>query len=128
MAAISLLLERFADLVARAVASNGHFAFAVLIVLGWAVSGPHFGYSDTWQLVINTGTTIATYLIAILVSNNQGRQARIQDRQEQLQRQQLRYMLHLMEAVRDALAVAPVRPAEPVAGPGMGAAAATEET
>ena len=49
------------------------FAVAVGIVVIWAVSGPMFGYSDTWQLVINTGTTIVTFLMVFLIQNSQNR-------------------------------------------------------
>jgi low affinity Fe/Cu permease len=49
------------------------FAFAVGIIIVWAVSGPLFGFSDTWQLVINTGTTIVTFLMVFLIQNTQNR-------------------------------------------------------
>ena len=49
------------------------FIVAVLIVITWAVTGPLFGYSDTWQLVINTGTTIITFLMVFLIQNTQNR-------------------------------------------------------
>jgi low affinity Fe/Cu permease len=49
------------------------FLAAVLIVLVWAASGPIFGFSDTWQLVINTGTTIVTFLMVFLIQNTQNR-------------------------------------------------------
>ena len=67
------LFNRSAIATARA---SGHpiafvLAFAVIIV--WAVSGPIFGFSDTWQLVINTGTTIATFLMVFLIQNTQNR-------------------------------------------------------
>jgi len=45
----------------------------VLVILGWAVTGPIFGFSDTWQLVINTGTTIITFLMVFLIQNTQNR-------------------------------------------------------
>jgi low affinity Fe/Cu permease len=64
---------RFAKAAATAVGSPMAFAIAVLIVLVWAVTGPLFGYSDTWQLVINTGTTIITFLIVFLIQNTQTR-------------------------------------------------------
>ena len=51
------------------------FATAVGIVVIWAVTGPMFGYSDTWQLVINTGTTIVTFLMVFLIQNAQNRDA-----------------------------------------------------
>ncbi|WP_292227512.1 low affinity iron permease family protein [Mesorhizobium sp.] len=49
------------------------FAICVLIVVVWAASGPIFGFSDTWQLVINTGTTIVTFLMVFLIQNTQNR-------------------------------------------------------
>jgi low affinity Fe/Cu permease len=49
------------------------FLVAVLIVIVWIVSGPLFGFSDTWQLVINTGTTIVTFLMVFLIQNSQNR-------------------------------------------------------
>ena len=51
------------------------FITAVLIILVWAVSGPVFHYSDTWQLIINTGTTIVTFLMVFLIQNSQNRDA-----------------------------------------------------
>jgi low affinity Fe/Cu permease len=49
------------------------FMIALTVVVVWAVSGPFFGYSDTWQLVINTGTTIVTFLMVFLIQNSQNR-------------------------------------------------------
>jgi low affinity Fe/Cu permease len=49
------------------------FLIAVAVVLVWAITGPMFGYSDTWQLVINTGTTIVTFLMVFLIQNTQNR-------------------------------------------------------
>lgn len=49
------------------------FALAVGIVVAWGISGPFFGFSDTWQLVINTGTTIITFLMVFLIQNTQNR-------------------------------------------------------
>ena len=60
-----------------AVGSPWAFAAAVLIVLGWALSGPTFHFSDTWQLVINTGTTVVTFLMVFLIQNTQNRDARV---------------------------------------------------
>ena len=51
------------------------FILAVLIIAGWGISGPVFGWSDTWQLVVNTGTTIATFLMVFLIQNSQNRDA-----------------------------------------------------
>jgi len=51
------------------------FLLAVITIIVWAVTGPMFGYSDTWQLVINTGTTIVTFLMVFLIQNSQNRDA-----------------------------------------------------
>src|SRR4051794_2220050 len=51
----------------------GSFAIAVLVILVWAISGPFYGFSDTWQLVINTGTTIVTFLMVFLIQHTQNR-------------------------------------------------------
>jgi low affinity Fe/Cu permease len=59
-------------------AAAGHpltFTIAVGVVLVWAITGPMFHYSDTWQLVINTGTTIVTFLMVFLIQNSQNRDA-----------------------------------------------------
>lgn len=60
-----------------AIGSPVAFATAVLIVLVWAVTGPLFGFSDTWQLVINTGTAIITFLIVFLIQNTQNREVKV---------------------------------------------------
>jgi low affinity Fe/Cu permease len=52
------------------------FAVALCIIAVWAISGPIFGFSDTWQLVINTGTTIVTFLMVFLIQNTQNRDAK----------------------------------------------------
>ena len=52
------------------------FAVAFIVILVWLLSGPLFGYSDTWQLIINTGTTIVTFLMVFLIQNTQNRDAR----------------------------------------------------
>jgi low affinity Fe/Cu permease len=51
------------------------FIIALAIIVIWAVTGPMFGYSDTWQLIINTGTTIVTFLMVFLIQNSQNRDA-----------------------------------------------------
>jgi low affinity Fe/Cu permease len=51
------------------------FVIALLVIVIWGVTGPLFGYSDTWQLIINTGTTIATFLMVFLIQNTQNRDA-----------------------------------------------------
>ena len=64
---------RFAKTTARATGRPMAFITAFTIVLIWAVSGPMFGFSDTWQLVINTGTTIITFLMVFLIQQTQNR-------------------------------------------------------
>ena len=63
----------FATRVAHASGRPRTFFVCLLLVLAWAVTGPLFGYSDTWQLVINTGTTIVTFLMVFLIQNTQNR-------------------------------------------------------
>ena len=57
------LFYRFAKWTARATGHPAAFGIAVLVILGWGLTGPLFGFRDTWQLVINTGTTIVTFLM-----------------------------------------------------------------
>jgi low affinity Fe/Cu permease len=64
---------QFARWVERQVGRSSTFVLAVAVVLLWAVSGPIFGWSDTWQLVINTGTTIVTFLMVFVIQNTQSR-------------------------------------------------------
>jgi len=52
------------------------FFIALFVIVGWAISGPIFGFSDTWQLVINTGTTIVTFLMVFVIQNTQNRDGR----------------------------------------------------
>ena len=70
---------KFSDVARRAscvLGTPSAFAAAAAVVVLWAVTGPLFGYSDTWQLVINTGTTIVTFLMVFLVQHTQNRDAR----------------------------------------------------
>ncbi|MBC7895715.1 MAG: low affinity iron permease family protein [Cytophagaceae bacterium] len=67
--------SRIARATARAAGRPAAFGVAMGIVLVWVVSGPLFGFSDTWQLVINTGTTIVTFLMVFLIQNAQNRDA-----------------------------------------------------
>jgi low affinity Fe/Cu permease len=69
--------RRIAQATAQAVGTPWTFLAAVVIVLVWAFSGPAFHYSDTWQLVINTGTTIVTFLMVFLIQNTQNRDAKV---------------------------------------------------
>ncbi|HXG95180.1 MAG TPA: low affinity iron permease family protein [Blastocatellia bacterium] len=66
----------FAAKTAQAVGSYWAFLLAVAVVIVWALTGPMFNYSDTWQLVINTGTTIVTFLMVFLIQNTQNRDAK----------------------------------------------------
>jgi low affinity Fe/Cu permease len=65
--------QTFARKSARATGNPLAFGVALLIILIWALTGPLFGFSDTWQLVINTGTTIITFLMVFLIQNTQNR-------------------------------------------------------
>ncbi len=67
------IFGRFSRGVASTCGRPGAFAAAVLVILVWAVAGPLFEFSDTWQLVINTGTTIVTFLMVFLIQNTQNR-------------------------------------------------------
>jgi low affinity Fe/Cu permease len=69
--------HKAAQAAAAAVGSAGAFGIAVGAVLVWAVTGPLFGFSDTWQLAINTTTTIVTFLVVFLVQNTQNRDAKV---------------------------------------------------
>jgi low affinity Fe/Cu permease len=65
--------SRLAKLTARITGKPVTFMIAVSVVAAWAVTGPLFGFSDTWQLVINTGTTIITFLMVFLIQSTQNR-------------------------------------------------------
>ena len=65
--------SRFAKWTARATGHPAAFVAAALIIIVWGVTGPIFKFSDTWQLVINTGTTIVTFLMVFLIQNTQNR-------------------------------------------------------
>src|SRR6187399_1237982 len=67
------IFSRFARWIAAITGRPKTFGFAVLIILVWGVTGPLFHFSDTWQLVINTGTTIVTFLMVFLIQNTQNR-------------------------------------------------------
>jgi low affinity Fe/Cu permease len=70
------LFTSFANQTACLAGHPATFVAAVLIILAWAISGPIFHYSDTWQLVINTGTTIVTFLMVFLIQNTQNRESK----------------------------------------------------
>ncbi|HEU4661113.1 MAG TPA: low affinity iron permease family protein [Pseudolabrys sp.] len=65
--------SRFAQITAHFTGHPLCFLLAVIVVVVWGVTGPMFGFSDTWQLVINTGTTIVTFLMVFLIQNTQNR-------------------------------------------------------
>ena len=67
--------RKFAHKTSVAAGSPWMFLTAVLIIVVWIVTGPMFGFSDTWQLIINTGTTIVTFLMVFLIQNTQNRDA-----------------------------------------------------
>ena len=67
------LFGRFARWASRAAGQPAAFGAAAAVIVMWAVTGPVFGFSDTWQLVINTGTTIVTFLMVFLIQNTQNR-------------------------------------------------------
>lgn len=70
---LSRTFTDFSSYVARASGRPATFVLSVLVVVVWALTGPVFHYSDTWQLVINTGTTIITFLMVFLIQNTQNR-------------------------------------------------------
>ena len=67
--------ERMSTVVTAWAGSTGAFGIAMLIIVIWAASGPLFGYSNTWQLVINTGTTIVTFLMVFLIQRSQNKES-----------------------------------------------------
>jgi low affinity Fe/Cu permease len=75
-AAFNERFRRVASCAANAVGSKWAFMLSVVVVLIWAATGPIFHFSDTWQLVINTGTTIVTFLMVFLIQNTQNRDAK----------------------------------------------------
>jgi len=68
--------ERFSNKITNWTGSSTAFGIALGIILGWAISGPIFRYSDTWQLVINTGTTIITFLMVFLIQKTQNKDSK----------------------------------------------------
>jgi low affinity Fe/Cu permease len=73
---LNLWFSRFASETAQVVGHPYMFLFAVVTLVIWAASGPFFHFSDTWQLIINTGTTIVTFLVVFLIQNTQNRDAK----------------------------------------------------
>ncbi len=68
--------EKLSSSVTKIVGSTSAFIFAMVIILSWIVTGPLFNFSDTWQLVINTGTTIVTFLMVFLIQRSQNKESR----------------------------------------------------
>ncbi len=68
--------ERFANWATVATGSSAAFIGAIVIILVWGVTGPIFKYSDTWQLIINTGTTIVTFLMVFLIQKSQNKDSK----------------------------------------------------
>ena len=66
----------FSNWVAQVTGRPITFGVCLLVIVVWALSGPFFGFSDTWQLIINTGTTIVTFLMVFLIQNTQNRDAK----------------------------------------------------
>jgi len=73
--AIDRLFTLFAATIARVAGQPAAFVVAFALIVVWSVTGPVFGFSDTWQLVINTATTIVTFLMVFLIQNSQNRDA-----------------------------------------------------
>src|SRR5215216_5252936 len=72
---LSELLEKFSYQATRATGTSLAFVLAATVILVWAITGPLFNFSDTWQLVINTGTTIVTFLMVFLIQRAQNKDA-----------------------------------------------------
>jgi low affinity Fe/Cu permease len=70
---ISKIFGDFANAVSRVAGRASAFVLAVVVIIVWAATGPIFHFSDTWQLIINTGTTIVTFLMVFLIQNSQNR-------------------------------------------------------
>lgn len=87
---------RFTKWTARASGKSVTFIGAVLVIIAWAVTGPIFGFSDTWQLVINTGTTIITFLMVFLIQSTQNRDS-------EAMQVKLDELIHVMKGAQNAL-------------------------
>ena len=88
--------SRFAKWTARITGKPVTFMTAVSTIIVWAITGPIFGFSDTWQLVINTGTTIVTFLMVFLIQNTQNRDS-------EAMQVKLDELIHVMKGAQNAL-------------------------
>lgn len=71
------MFHKFSVAASNLVGAPWTFVLALIVVIVWAVTGPLFGYSDTWQLVINTGTSVITFLMVFLIQNTQNRDTKV---------------------------------------------------
>ena len=74
-AGLGFMLERFSLKATKATGTTGAFVIALAVLIVWGISGPLFHFSDSWQLVINTGTTIITFLMVFLIQRTQNKDA-----------------------------------------------------
>jgi low affinity Fe/Cu permease len=72
---LGMILEKFSLKATQATGTSTAFVLALSVILVWVITGPIFGFSDTWQLVINTGTTIVTFLMVFLIQRTQNKDA-----------------------------------------------------
>ena len=101
--------DRVTAVVTHALGSPAALSIAVAIVVSWALSGPLFGFSDTWQLVINTGTTVVTFLMVFVIQNAQNRDTKaIHAKLDEL--------IHAVGPARDEVINAETEPEEVVDG------------
>ena len=100
------LVDRFragSDRLTEGLGTPWALVVAVCVILAWAVTGPIFGFSDTWQLVINTGTTIITFLMVFVIQTSQNRQSKaIQFKLDELIRSNPRARNQMIEAERES--------------------------
>ena len=90
------LFRRIAHATANAIGTPIAFMLALAVIIVWAALGPLFGYSDTWQLVINTGTTIVTFLVVFMIQNTQNRDS-------QANHMKLDELIRALDAARNAM-------------------------